>query len=282
MSLIFEGDSVQLTVETPAPIEHFEIQLEAFRRLLTFAAQRPVAQLSMTGRTESGAESSIFARQFMKPGNAPKRDYRDFPLRLGNENTQNAITKWWEMSDKLRPLPQTVAGIIAQPGYVESDFVFLATVLDRLGDEWADVPNLLTKEQFQAVQGALSELELPDSFQITNTVPFEPRVVAVSELLPSEVWETLRIDRGSWIKSLKRHRNLVAHSSEQRAAHRAFMTGLGLRALRDATAVIVTLLMVQHLGVEGEALEFAADRLRVTRIHRYTNEELRFTNSGLG
>lgn len=141
----------------------------------------------------------------MKPGNAPKRDYRDFPLRLGNENTQNAINKWWEMTDKLRPLPQTVAGIIAQPGYVESDFVFLATVLDRLGDEWVDVPKLLTKQQFQSAQDALAELELPDSFQITNSVPFEPRVFAVSGLLPNTVWEKLRIDRDSWIKSLKRH-----------------------------------------------------------------------------
>lgn len=54
MSLIFLGDTVQLTAETPVPLKHFETQLEAFRRLLTFAAQRPVAQLLMTSKQKAG------------------------------------------------------------------------------------------------------------------------------------------------------------------------------------------------------------------------------------
>ncbi|GAA2091521.1 hypothetical protein GCM10009840_33560 [Pseudolysinimonas kribbensis] len=59
------------------------------------------------------------------------------------------------------------------------------------------------------------------------------------------------------------------------------MMGPGLRALRAATDVIVTLVVAQHLGVEGDSLMFAADRLNVTRIKVHETYILTFTNNGI-
>ncbi|RLP83905.1 hypothetical protein D9V34_03610 [Mycetocola lacteus] len=186
------------------------------------------------------------------------------------------------MSINLRPLPQIVAGIIAKPGYSEADFLFVATVLDRLGEEWVNVPKILTKEKFLEVRRAIAAVDVPDDFQITNVSTFAARTEAIADLLPAKVWDKLGLDKASWTTSLKRYRNLVAHSDAQKAAHREFMTGNGLPALRDATIVVVTLLMAQHMGVTDDALVFAAERQRYSWIQKYTNGTLTFTTKGLG
>ncbi|QYM75603.1 hypothetical protein [Leucobacter luti] len=185
------------------------------------------------------------------------------------------------MTDQLRPLPQTVAGIIDQPGYVDTDFFFLATVLERLGEEWVDAPKILTPEQFDEVQEVIAGLHLPEDYRLYNDSTFAAVVAAAVELLPEEVWAKLHLDRESWEKSLKSHRNLIAHSAKQGGPHRRFSTGLPLRALRDATAVVVTLLFAQHLGVDGDALSCAADGQRVQRIMKHKTGTLVFNNSGL-
>ena len=119
-------------------------------------------------------------------------------------------------------------------------------------------------EEIEDLKAAVAELQLTQKQrgQLTKNEPtFESRADVLLCRIPSEVWEAARIDRGSWFWSLKRHRNLVAHSSEQKAGHRQFMDEGGLRALRDAMPVV--LIRDRHLMAPVLA------PLRVLRVFGY-------------
>ncbi len=286
MSLLYapraDGLPIELRCERGASIEQFETQLDALQRLITVAAQQPSTRNLLTVWNGAGTEIEVYRGVTVTPRPAKSVDYRDFPLRLSRANTQTIVDRWWAMMDDLRPIPQIMTALKYQPGYLDSDFFLLATVLDRLSDAWTNLPGLLSAEQYNGMKEAASRLEVPEQFNVDNRPVFHARVVAILETLSDEVWEKVRIDRDSWLASMKRHRNLVAHSSEQRLAHREFMIGPGLRALRAATDVIVTLVVAQHLGIDGDALVFAADRLNVKRIKVHDQYILTFNNNGIG
>ena len=285
MSLVYapraDGFPIELRCKGGASIEQFETQLDALQRLITFAVQQPSTRHLLTVQNGAGTEIEVYRGVTVTPRPAESADYRDFPLRLSRANTQTIVDRWWAMMEDLRPIPQIMTGLKYQPGYLDSDFFLLATVLDRLSDAWTNVPGLLSEEQYEGMKETASQLIVPEQFKIDNRPVFHARIVALLDTLSDEVWEKVRIDRDSWLASMKRHRNLVAHSSEQRQAHREFMTGPGLRALRAATDVIVTLVVAQHLGVEGDALVFAADRLNVNRIKVHETYILAFNNNGI-
>lgn len=285
MSLLYapraDGFPIELRCEGGASIEQFETQLDALQRLITFAVQQPSTRHVLTVWNEAGTEIEVYRGVSVTPRPAKAVDYRDFPVRLSRANSQTIVDRWWAMMNDLRPIPQIITSLKYQPGYLDSDFFLLATVLDRLSDAWTNVPGLLSAEQYEGMREAASRLNVPEQFKVDNRPVFHARVVALLETLSDEVWEKVRIDRDSWLASMKRHRNLVAHSSEQREAHRVFMTGPGLRALRAATDVIVTLVVAQHLGIEGDALVFAADRLNVKRIKVHETYILAFNNHGI-
>jgi hypothetical protein len=285
MSLLYapraNGFPIELRCESGASIEQFETQLDAVQRLITFATQQASTRQLLTVRNRTGTEIEFYREVAVTPRPAKSVDYRDFPLRLSRANTQTIVDRWWAMMNDLRPIPQIVTALKYQPGYLDSDFLLLATVLDRLSDAWTNVPGLLSAEQHEGMKEAASRLNVPEQFKVDNRPVFHARVVALLDTLGDKVWEKVRIDRDSWLASMKRHRNLVAHSSEQRQAHREFMTGPGLRALRAATDVIVTLVVAQHLGIEGDALAFAADRLNVNRIKVHETYILAFNNNGI-
>ena len=281
MELMLDGARIELTASTPTALANFETHLVTLQRLFTFAAQRGSEQLTLTVETARQDHVHIYARTPIRSVNSIKIDYRELPIRLGNDNAQEAITKWWALTDKLRPLPQTLSGVLAFPGFVESDFLFLATVLDRLGEEWVEAQKPLSSKEFAKAKTAIAQLGLQEKFPLFNVSPFGVRVEALTKLLPEEIWSALGVEKFSWLRSLKQHRNLIAHADEQRERHRKFMTGIGLRALRDANMAIISLLIAQHLGVNGDALLFAAERQRYRWIQRYTNDELSFTNSGI-
>jgi hypothetical protein len=74
---------------------------------------------------------------------------------------------------------------------------------------------------------------------------------------------------------------MVAHATEQRAAHREFVEGVGIRALRDISTAIVITLLIHNLGVQTPAAQFAADRLGYRYTRRYTSVQLGFTSTGI-
>ncbi|QYM75602.1 hypothetical protein [Leucobacter luti] len=80
MQMVFTGGAVELNSALPAHLEDFETHLDAFRRMLTFAVQRPIAQLSMVARSSDGAEVRILARQSVRPVASGSGDYRSFPI----------------------------------------------------------------------------------------------------------------------------------------------------------------------------------------------------------
>lgn len=285
MSLVYApqaaGFPIELHCEGGASVEQFETQLDALQRLITFAAQRSSTRHLLTVQNTVGTDIEVYRGVVVSPQPAESVDYRDFPLRLSRANTQAILNRWWAMMSDLRPIPQIMTGLRYKPGYLDSDFFLLATVLDRLSDAWTNVPGLLSDEQYEGIKEVALKLDLPEQFKIDNRAVFHSRMVALLDTLGADVWEKARIDRATWLASMKRHRNLVAHSSEQRQAHREFMSGPGLRALRAATDVIITLIVAQHLGVEGGSLLFAADRLNVTRIKVHDTYILTFNNTGI-
>jgi hypothetical protein len=281
MTLLYAPGRVEFSSLVPRTLEHFETQLDAFQRLLTFASQRSTARLSLQVETQDGTQIRVFGRTTVKASPTGHLDYRDFPVRLGRANTQEIISNWWEMMDDLRPIPQVLSSILARPGYLEPDFLLYATAIDRLSDAWTNAPGVLTAEQFINLKDVTRAIGLPDTYFLGNEPSFAVRAQALGKMLPEEVWAAVKIDQESWLGSLKRHRNLVAHSAQQKALHRKFLTGPGLRALRDATAAVLTLVIAQHLGVTGKALTFAAARQNYTRIARNTFKVLGFSNDGI-
>lgn len=281
MTLLFESGGVEFTSRNHTRLEHFETHLDALQRLFTFASQRSTARLSLQAETKNGTTVRIFGRTAVKPSSASPPDFRDFPVRLGGANAQQVIHDWWALMENLRPIPQVLSSILAHPGYVETDFLLYATAVDRLSEAWTEEPGLLTAEQFTGLKQAAITLGLPKTYFLGNEPSFGSRASALATLLPESIWTAVKIDQETWLQSLKRHRNLVAHSTEQKASHRRFLTGPGLRALRDATAAILTLVIAQYLGVSADALTFAAARQNHTRVTKHTFRTLGFSNDGV-
>lgn len=279
MSLTISGDSVELVCEQEASIEAFETQLDALQRLVTFAAQEPSVRRQLTARDYAGNEVEIYRGVTVSPRPIKRVDYRDFPLRLRRENTQAIVDAWWEAMGKLRPIPQLLTSLRNQPGFRETDFLFLATAVDRLSENWVESDRQFTPEQITVLMAAAEDLGL-EEFYLDDRPTFAVRADALADTLAEEIWIALRVDRGAWLKSLRRHRNLVAHSDEQRPVHRQFLLGDGLRALLAATDAIVTLIVAKHLGVDDAALARAAERQYVNRISRFVAGTLEMTNAG--
>ncbi|MGB3413282.1 MAG: hypothetical protein WBA28_01055, partial [Microbacteriaceae bacterium] len=143
MFLLYAPERIELISETPTTLEHFETHLDAFQRLLAFAAQHSAARLSLKVETQGGTQVNVFGRTMVKPKSFGNIDHRNFPVRLGAASTDQIIYRWWGMMENLRPIPQIISSILAQPGYLESDFLLFATAIERLSDAWTKEPGLL-------------------------------------------------------------------------------------------------------------------------------------------
>lgn len=284
MSLRYAPNNLSCPIEmlcpTGARIEQYETQLDALQRLITLAARHAATRHALVVENRAGVEIEVYRGVAVDPRPPSRLDYRDFSVRLARADTETIIERWWGMMDDLRPIPQILTALRYESGYLDSDFFLLATVLDRLSDAWTTAVRPMTDGQYEGMKDAASRLSVSSDL-FNNRPVLQARIEALVDTLGRDVWNELHIDRDSWISSLKRHRNLVAHSLEQRRPDREFMTGPGLRALRDATDVVATMVVAQHLGVGGEPLRFLAMRLRDLRIRRHAANILTFDNSGL-
>jgi hypothetical protein len=185
----------------------------------------------------------------------------------------------------MRPVLQTFTSIIAQPGYVESDFLLVASTIDRLSDSLVveeTTRELSEEEHRRALDGLVQSGFTPQKAKsmLPNRPHFRGRVEKLTDMVAPEVWVELSVDLESWLQSLVRHRNLFAHALEQRQQHRDFVEGVGIRALRDSSIAVLVVILINHLGVNPPAITFAAKRLRFRYTKRYTFGQIRFTNTG--
>lgn len=264
-----------------ATLAEYETQLDAVQRLITFSTQLPVARRLLFGEDWRGRRVEVYRKLTVPLRDVRSVDHRDFPIRLMRADTQTIIDRWWAMMSDLRPIPHLLAALRWDPGYMEPDFLLLATALDRLSKEWTNESGPLSSAQFADLRDAARGVGVPSDYYLGNDPSFHTRVDALAGTLSAEVWAKLRVDRPSWLSSVKRHRNLVAHSSEQKVTHRKFLTGLGLPALRDTTDAVVTLVVAKHLGIDETSLQFAADRQYVKHLSSYAASLLAFTAEGI-
>jgi hypothetical protein len=277
----YDGVSVCLCSAEPLPLESFEIHLKAFQDLLTFASGLSCARLSLLALDEEGDEVEILGRVQIHPKAGQVPDVRNFVVRLGSTNTQNMLDVWWKMRRDLRPVTQVYVGAIYQPGYVESDFIAAATAVERMGANLGTPGRApLSEAQLHPIRAALEGLTDLDADQQkvvdlviknrTRGPSFRERTAALAAKLPSAIITLAGINLDIWIGQIIAARNDVAHEGASDDEANDFVNGAELRAMRDASRIMIALLLAQRLGVTDKALQLAARQLqaRYLQYHR--------------
>lgn len=222
---------------TPVTLEEFDIHLAALQDLLSVAEDTPVGRLHLEAVDTAGRTVVIHGHERFPPFEKPTRKPIEFLLRLGAEYTPTVLDGWWRARADLRPVPQILAGILYQPGYVESSVIALAAVAQRTARARLGVPHEHTfRHGLQAIISYLG-----------------PRVVTATKVNPGE-WE----DHLVWA------RNDIAHEgAPDSSAGERFVSDDESRAVRDATRILVSLTMAKSIGVPATVLDRAAERLAV-------------------
>lgn len=222
---------------TPVTLEEFDIHIAALQDLLSVAEDTPVGRLRLEAIDTAGRTVVVHGRQRFPLFEKPTRKPIEFLLRLGADYAPSVLDGWWRARADLRPVPQILAGILYQPGYVESTVIALAAVAQRTARARLGVPHAHTFRQcLQAIIGYLGAT-----------------VVTATKVDPTE-WE----DHLVWA------RNDIAHEGAPNStAGDRFVTDDESRAVRDATRILVSLTIAKSIGVPSTVLDRASERLAV-------------------
>ncbi|MFF2485137.1 hypothetical protein ACFVSU_01950 [Microbacterium sp. NPDC058062] len=239
MKLVYPDTAGAATIQsnTPAALEEFEIHLAALQDLLSVAEDTPIERLRLEATGTAGSVVVIHGRNRFPPFNKPMRKPIEFLLRLGAEYSPTVIDRWWRARAELRPVPQILAGILYQPGYVESTVIALAAIAQRT---------------------ARAQLSVP------HANSFRQGLQAIVDYLGSGVIAAAKVDPREWQDHLVWARNDIAHEgAPDSLAGDRFVTDEESRAVRDATRVLVSLTIAKAIGVPNSVLDRAAERFGV-------------------
>ena len=268
------ANAITITAIAPAPLEEFEEHLVALQDLLTFAADIPVGRLRLVATEASGQVVTILGRERYAPFGRSERKPIEYLFRLAGDWTQTVIDRWWAARAELRPVPQILAGLRYQPGYVEADVILSAAAIEALATRAAvgERPRLSEVDAAPIIQ-ALDALDGMNSEQrqfIANVKGDASRTTLRSrvDLLVSSMNATaLRssaLSVGDWLPRFIETRNSIAHGSTGSRRNRDIWTDDGLlRAVRDANRVVLGLAMLTHLGLADAVIERSGERLGV-------------------
>ncbi|MFK4113797.1 hypothetical protein ACI2K6_04145 [Microbacterium sp. NPDC006705] len=231
-------DAVVIETADPAPLEEFDEHLAAWQDLLTFAEDQPIGRLALTAIDATGRTVTIHGHDRYPPFGKPARQPIEFVLRLAGTYAQEVLNGWWRARADLRPVPQVLAGTLYQPGFVESELIALAAVAEHTG-----------------------RTLLPGAARPTHYRDVLRKIVAG---LGMGIVQAAKVDAEDWGNHLLWARNDIAHQGAPDASRGShYVTDAESRAVRDATRILTTLTLAQHIGVPANALARAAERLGV-------------------
>lgn len=274
-------DTVTIVSASSVGLDEFESHLDALQDLLTFASDSPVGRLSLCATDASGRTVEILGRERFAPFERPSRQPIEHQLRLSGDWTQTVIDRWWAARGTLRPIPQLLAALRYQPGYIEADVILSAAAIEALASrpDVGEAPRLSSTDA-QPILDALDGLRGLNEDQravvsqikgeITRTTLHSKTELLLNGLNTVALANT-RVSIDDWLPKFKRTRNHIAHGNGGTASD-VWSDGALLRAVRDANRVLLSLAFLNHLGVPDAALERAAERLgnRYAGHHRAT------------
>lgn len=266
------ADTITLVAPGPVPLEEFETQLAVFQGLLSFAADIPCGRLAFVATEPSGQTVQILGRDKYAPFERKARLPIEYSLRFSGEWLQQVIDRWWAAHSNWRPVPQIVAGLRYQPGYVEADVILSSAAIEALATEMLQHPEpSLSDEAAQPIRDALQTLQEMSPAQketisrlkneLSRTT-FRSKVRQLVTGVDSETWRQSRVSMEDWIGLFIKARNGIAHAAPGlNGQANIWNEGDLLRSIRDANWTVITLVILCHLGVPAAAISSAAERL---------------------
>ncbi|MBX3193859.1 MAG: hypothetical protein KF727_02005 [Microbacteriaceae bacterium] len=231
------GAAAVLRSAAPAALTEYDAHLAAFQDLLTIIEDQPIGRLSLAAIDAAGRTVRVHGHDRFAPFNRRSREPYDLTFRLSGTYSAAAIDRWWRARVDLRPVTQVLAGTLYQPGYVESSIIALSAIAQRTARELLRVPY---SDSFRSGMQAL-----------------------IDDLGPALMSAT-KVDASEWLDHLVWVRNDIAHEgAPNNTRGTRYVDEAESRAVRDATRMLVTLVIVKSLGVPAAVLARAADRFGV-------------------
>jgi hypothetical protein len=289
MTLLLDARGVaEIRSPDPAPMEEYASQLAALQDLIVFAADLPAERVSLTGLLADGTEVAVHGWTRYPAFESRGRQSVEYLLRFGAAYFATAVEAWWTMRVDFRPVPQILAAVRYEPGFVESDVIALAAALERFTKQKFPPPMSsprLDAQDFAVIEDALQSL--PPTLNgaqraFVNSIRNDARRARYEEyvgalidsLQPAHLTQT-RINLTNWKAALLAARNDIAHEGAPNPTNSLlFVDEQELRALRDATRVILSLATLVHLGVPDPVLSRASERLGVRYRVRHVNSAI--------
>lgn len=267
-------DTVRIEAASARALDEFESHLAALQDLLTFASDLPVGRLHLSATDVEGRNVDVFGRERFAPFNKAPRQPIEYSLRLSGDWLHDVVDGWWLAQETLRPIPQLVAGLHYQPGYVEADVILSASAIEALATRTVvgESPRLSDGDAapILAALGTLTALNA-DQRQVVAAMKAEAsrttlraKVELLLATVDSTAIENARITLPNWLPHFIATRNGIAHGGRgSRPTQDIWIDDELLRTVRDANHVLLALAILTHLGVPGAAIECAAERLGV-------------------
>ncbi|RWR22875.1 hypothetical protein D8Y23_01445 [Microbacterium enclense] len=278
MALLLDARGVaEIRSPNPAPMEEYGSHLAALQDLIVFAADQPAERVSLTGVLADGTEVAVHGWTRYPAFESRGRQPVEYLLRFGAAYFATVVEAWWKMRVDFRPVPQILAAVRYEPGFVESDVIALAAALERFTKQKFPPPMspprldaqefAVIEDTLQALLPTLSGAQRAFVNGIRNDARrtrYEEYVGALIESLQPEHLAHTKINLANWTAALHSARNDIAHEGAPNPANPVlFVDAQESRALRDATRVILTLATLAHLGVPDPVLSRASERLGV-------------------
>ncbi|MBF4562862.1 hypothetical protein ITJ43_12020 [Microbacterium sp. VKM Ac-2870] len=277
MSLVLGADGLAVvTAATATGLDNFDHHLAALQDLVCFAADRPAERLSLIAVAQAGTRVTILGRNRFPPFGSVVRQPVEYLLRFDAAYIQDVISSWWTGRTAVRPVHQVLAGLRYQPGWVETDVNILAACVELFGR--VQFPSARSRRisvmDFAKIEDALNLLPGLNKSQrdfinfIRSSAGGRPQRLDESiDAIAADLGQTLSeagINLTEWKSALIEARNGVSH-----AGGAGSLQDAELRAVKDATRVVLSLDILKHMNLPSAALARAAERLKVRHSVRH-------------
>jgi len=297
MTAYLHPDKEQVRIESSVPtkLEDFDKHVSAFQDLITFASDRPRSRVKYEATDQRGNTVVIIGRDKYSPFGNYRRQSAECSLRLGSTHLQAIVDRWWEARETLRPVTQIAVALKYQPGFVESDIILTAASIEHFANAVGTKTRpVLDKPARKPITDALKQLkadlqqrggeplttqrqiEVIDGFMThMGHKGLREKTKSLVASLPGRTIEKSRIDVDAWETYFMDTRNGIAHGGNKLEGKRDLWLETNLmRVVRDANYVILTLLLLNHLGIPVESIELAASRLGIRYGKRDSEAEI--------
>lgn len=273
-------NSITLVAPEPVPLEDFETQLAVFQTMLTFAADLPCGQLTLIATEASGQTVKVFGRDKYAPFEQSTRASVEYSLRFAGDWIQHTIERWWAAYSEWKPVLQILAGLRYQPGYVDADVILSSAAIESVATalQLHEAPRL-SPDESRPILEALESLTGLDHAQKEavaqlkgdlGRTTFRSKVEQLIRQVDDDVWQRARVSVEEWTKQFLKARNAIAHG----ASSGIWEDDVLLRGIRDANWIVLTLVILTHVGIPDAAIDRAAERLGTRYSPRYRDIEI--------